>query len=145
MLTYSTASIFDSPHQTIVNPVNCAGVMGAGLAKEFKARFPRMFEQHKRHCGDGRLELGKLWLCTQSLPWVLCFPTKGHWRELSTMEGVSLGLANFARTYRERGISSAAFPALGAGLGGLDWCDVKALMERQLGAVEAPVTVHLPR
>lgn len=145
MIAYSPYSIFESPAQTLVNPVNCVGVMGAGLAESFRLRFPQMFNEYATHCAAGRLAIGKPWLCKSTKPWVLCFPTKQHWRERSTLDGVGSGLAHFAATYKSRGITEVAFPALGAGLGGLDWRDVKALMERALSVVEIPVTIHLSR
>jgi O-acetyl-ADP-ribose deacetylase (regulator of RNase III) len=144
MLTYSTTSIFDSPHQTLVNPVNTVGVMGAGLALEFKERFPRMFQYYKRSCKLGRFGYGTLLICKLQTPWVLSFPTKQHWREKSQLGLVVAGLANFAESYIGKGITSASFPMLGCGLGGLERRDVVPLMERYLANVAIPITVHVP-
>lgn len=144
MLTYSTASIFDSPHQTLVNPVNTVGSMGAGLALEFRDRFPRMFEQYKRDCEAGKFRGGGLVVYTQSRPWVLNFPTKEHWRERSNLRLITDGLRTFVMTYASRKITSVAFPRLGSGLGGLEWTKVKPLMEQYLAQLPIPVTIHVP-
>lgn len=142
MLLYRRTSILESSAQTLVNTVNCVGVMGKGLAKEFKVREPRMFDVYKRLCEDELLEPGKLWLWKSEDHWVLNFPTKVHWRNPSRLEWVEAGLAKFVSAYEQQGIREISFPRLGCGNGGLDWNDVRPLMEHYLGDLPIPVYIH---
>ncbi|SES16506.1 macro domain-containing protein [Sphingobium sp. YR768] len=142
MLIYRRTSLLESPSQTLVNTVNCVGVMGKGLAQAFKTREPKMFEAYKRICDQQMLEPGKLWLWRGSDSWVLNFPTKVHWRNPSRIEWIEQGLAKFVSAYAEQGITEIAFPQLGCGNGGLDWNDVKPLMEQYLAPLPIPVFIH---
>jgi len=129
-------NIFDSSSQVIVNTVNCAGVMGRGIAFEFKHRFPEMFRAYKNVCEQGLLIPGKLLLWTQSNPWILNFPTKNHWKYPSKLAYIDAGLKKFISTYSQKQISSISFPLLGTSHGGLLWEDVRTLMYKYLE--EAP-------
>ena len=142
MLIYRRTSILESPAQTLVNTVNCVGVMGKGLAHEFKAREPSMFEAYKRICDQKVLVPGKLWLWRGSSSWVLNFPTKIHWRSPSKLEWIEQGLEKFVAAYAEQAITEISFPRLGCGNGNLDWEDVRPLMEHHLRQVSIPVYVH---
>lgn len=124
--------IFNSSCQTLVNTVNCVGVMSKGIALEFRNKFPEMYETYVKVCKQKQLKPGLLHLWTKSQPWVINFPTKYHWRFPSKMEYIEQGLKKFAETYSKKGITSIAFPELGAGLGGLRWENVKNLMYRYL-------------
>lgn len=125
-------TVFEAPVQTIVNTVNCDGVMGKGLALEVKKRFPEVFHKYQLMCKQGQIQVGKLQLIKTTSPWVLNFPTKNHWREDSQLEYIEQGLAKFVSTYKRRGIKSIAFPPLGCGSGHLLWRDVQPLMEERL-------------
>lgn len=118
-LTQIKGNIFCTNAQTIVNTVNCVGVMGAGIALECKLRYPKMFQKYAEFCEAGLLEPGKLWLYKQENPWILNFPTKKHWRYPSKESYLRSGLEKFIETYDEKGITSVAFPLLGADKGGL--------------------------
>ena len=142
MLTYHRTSLLTSKAQTLVNTVNTHGVMGKGLAEQFKFRYPSMFEQYKRICSEGLLDIGKLWLWKGSEQWVLNFPTKRHWRYPSKMEFIERGLQKFVAEYDNRGIREIAFPRLGCGNGGLDWPDVRDLMERYLEPLPIKIYIH---
>ena len=142
MIVYRRTSLFDSSAQTLVNTVNCVGVMGKGVAKEFKTRHPEMFTRYKKICDAKLLSPGKLWLWQGSTQWVLNFPTKLHWRSPSKLEWVEDGLKKFAQEYDRRGIESISFPRLGCGNGGLDWDVVRPLMEEHLGDLDIPVFIH---
>src|SRR5215831_2067266 len=142
MLIYRRTSLFESSAQTLVNTVNCVGVMGKGIAREFKKREPAMFEAYKRICGKKLLQPGKLWLWRGSDHWTLNFPTKIHWRYPSKIEWIESGLQKFVATYSAQGIREISFPQLGCGNGGLDWSDVKPLMERYLSPLPISVFVH---
>jgi len=142
MLTYRRTSVMDSPAQTLVNTVNCVGVMGKGIAKAFKDRYPAMFSAYKRICDQGMLEPGKLWLWQGPDHSVLNFPTKVHWRNPSQIEWIELGLKKFVESYESRGITSISFPRLGCGNGGLDWEVVRPLMEHYLAPLPIDILIH---
>jgi O-acetyl-ADP-ribose deacetylase (regulator of RNase III) len=142
MLIYHRTSIFASPAQTVVNTVNCVGVMGKGVAAVFRDRYPDMFEQYRQICAQKLLEPGKLWLWKAPDQWVLNFPTKRHWRLPSKLEWIEAGLKKFAAEYERRGITEISFPRLGCGNGGLDWDDVRPLMEAHLSELPIPIYVH---
>jgi O-acetyl-ADP-ribose deacetylase (regulator of RNase III) len=142
MLTYRRTSVMDSPAQTLVNTVNCVGVMGKGIAKAFKERYPAMFTAYKRICDGGLLEPGKLWLWQGPDHSVLNFPTKIHWRTPSRLEWIEIGLKKFAASYEAHGITSISFPRLGCGNGGLDWDDVRPLMEQYLAPIPIDIFIH---
>lgn len=125
-------TVFDAPAQTIVNTVNCVGVMGKGLALEVKRRFPVVYEKYRHACKRGELKVGNLQLVKTKEQWVLNFPTKNHWRGRSKTSFIEKGLKKFVSTYKRRGITSIAFPPLGCGSGGLKWEEVRPIMERYL-------------
>jgi O-acetyl-ADP-ribose deacetylase (regulator of RNase III) len=142
MLVYLRTDLFSSPAQTLVNTVNTVGVMGKGVAKTFKERYPEMFREYKDLCEKGRLQVGSLMLWRGSDKWVLNFPTKTTWRLPSQVNYIEAGLQRFVATYEELGITSVSFPPLGCGNGNLEWSTVKPLMERYLKKVLIPVYVH---
>jgi O-acetyl-ADP-ribose deacetylase (regulator of RNase III) len=142
MIRYLESSLFDSPAQTLVNTVNTVGVMGKGIAKEFKERYPEMFREYSRICRRGDLSIGSLHLWRSNRQWVLNFPTKTTWKKPSSLEYVRLGLEKFVATYKDLGIVSASFPPLGCGNGGLNWQDVRPIMESHLHRLTIPVYIH---
>lgn len=143
MLNYVDGYLLQSPAQTLVNTVNTVGVMGKGIAKEFKAAFPDMYGEYRRLCELGKLQVGTLWLFKSPHKWVLNFPTKQDWRRPSQVEFVEKGLIKFVETYERQGITSVAFPALGCGNGGLDWPRVvQPLMERYLKSLPIQVFIY---
>jgi O-acetyl-ADP-ribose deacetylase (regulator of RNase III) len=142
MLLFRRTNIMESNAQTVVNTVNCVGVMGKGLAKSFRDRYPAMFNAYVSICEKGLLEPGKLWLWQGPDQWVLNFPTKKHWRQPSRIEWIEAGLEKFVREYEARGITEISFPRLGCGNGNLDWNDVRPLMLQYLSKLPIPVYVH---
>lgn len=137
-------NLFNSKAQTIVNTVNCVGVMGKGIALVFKLRYPKMFDIYKQHCKSKFINIGKLWLYKgeENAPWVLNFPTKYHWKYPSKMEYLEKGLAKFVDTYKEQHITSIAFPLLGTHNGGLDKIEVFELMNSYLSKCDIPIEVY---
>lgn len=122
MISIKKGNIFTTKCQTIVNTVNCVGVMGAGIAYECRLRYPDMYETYKQHCKNKSLQIGKLWLHrpnNSNKKCILNFPTKNHWRYESKEEYLEKGLQKFLDTYKEKGITSIAFPLLGASNGGI--------------------------
>lgn len=137
MIKYIKGNIFDSDSQTIVNTVNCVGVMGKGIALTFKNKYPEMFKVYKNICTKKQLKPGMLHLYTKEDKWILNFPTKNHWKNKSEISYLEDGLQKFVDTYKQKGITSISFPQLGCANGGLDWeTQVKPLMERYLSNLE---------
>ncbi len=143
MLRYVDSPLFDSSARVLVNTVNTVGVMGKGVALEFKKRYPDMYNLYRDHCNAGRLRVGQLWLYRTPGRWVLNFPTKAHWRSPSKIEYIRAGLEKLIVTYQDRGIDSLSFPLLGCGNGRLDFdTQVRPLMEHYLRSLPIPVYVH---
>ncbi|MCC6156983.1 MAG: macro domain-containing protein [Deltaproteobacteria bacterium] len=145
MVTVRKGDLFRSSAQTIVNTVNCVGIMGKGLALEFKMRFPDMFVHYAGLCAQGRVRLGEPYLFKALVgPWILNFPTKGHWRSVSRLSDIVAGLEHLEEHYREWGITSLAVPALGSGNGGLEWAVVGPTVFRHLSRFDIPVELYAP-
>lgn len=140
---YLKGDIFDSQAQVIVNTVNCKGVMGKGLALAFKQQYPDMFLTYQQECKTGKLRIGRPTLYQKSTPWILNFPTKDHWKFPSKMEYIEKGLAYFAAHYKEAGITSIAFPKLGAQNGKLSWDDVGPVMAKYLGSLDIDIYIYI--
>jgi uncharacterized protein YwgA/O-acetyl-ADP-ribose deacetylase (regulator of RNase III) len=137
--------IFKSEAQTLVNTVNCVGVMGKGLALEFKKRFPDMYEDYVKRCRQGEVRLGKPYLYKRLItPWLLLFPTKQDWRFVSKLSDIEEGLKYLEKHYKEWGITSLAIPPLGCGLGELNWDIVGPTLYRYLSKLEIPVELYAP-
>ncbi len=143
-VTFIQGNIFNSKCQTVVNTVNCVGVMGKGIAKVYKLRYPSMFEQYQEHCRNKVIGIGKLWLYDkqENAPWVLNFPTKYHWKYPSKIEYIEKGLQKFIEAYKAKGITSIAFPLLGTHNGGLDTDEVKNLMVNYLEKCDIEVEIY---
>jgi len=145
MLQYVTTNIFDSPAQTLVNTVNTVGVMGKGIAADFKRRYPEMYRRYRELCEQGQLDIGKLYLYRTANHWILNFPTKKHWRNPSKIEYIEAGLQKFLEIYTDAGVTGISFPQLGCGNGNLPWSRVRPLMEKYLKTLPIPVYVHLAK
>ena len=146
MIEIKKGNIFTTQCQTIVNTVNCVGIMGAGIAYEFKLRYPDMFSKYQSFCHDGQIDIGNLWVYQQdkanhSLQKVLNFPTKRHWKDPSKIEYLEAGLQKFVSTYKQKNISSIAFPLLGASKGGITEKASLAVMQRYLELCDIPVEI----
>lgn len=136
-------SVLDSDAQTLVNTVNTVGVMGKGLALEFKKRYPKMFDRYHLLCESGELRVGKLHLYPEGDRLILNFPTKSDFRRPSRLEYIERGLRTFVKNYRKMNITSIAFPRLGCGLGGLDWeSQVRPIMQEYLQDLDLPIYVY---
>ncbi len=142
-IKYQRGNIFESNAQVIVNTVNCQGVMGKGLALAFKQRYPAMFPVYQQECKTGRLRIGRPSLYKESTPWILNFPTKDSWKANSRIEYLEKGLEYFITNYKKAGISSIAFPKLGAQNGKLAWDEVGPLMAKYLSDLEIDVYVYI--
>ena len=147
-VTIRSGDLFASEMQTLVNAVNTVGVMGGGIALAFKHRFPEMFADYVRRCAAREFKMGEPYVFAgepTSDKWVLNFPTIGDDFAGTRIAGIRDGLDYLRRHYREWGITSLAVPALGAGIGGLDWNEVRPVLLDGLSALDIPVELYEPR
>ncbi|TSA07419.1 MAG: Appr-1-p processing protein [Deltaproteobacteria bacterium] len=144
MIDLKQDDILTADVEALVNTVNCVGVMGRGIALQFRKAFPENFKEYKAACDRGELRPGKLFIHEQARltnpRYIINFPTKVHWKGKSRIEYVDAGLDALVQEVRRRGIRSIAIPPLGCGLGGLKWSDVRPRIER---AFEAMTDVHV--
>ncbi|MBI3845285.1 MAG: macro domain-containing protein [Planctomycetes bacterium] len=140
MIEYKTGDILSEDAEALVNTVNCVGFMGRGIALQFKKEWPENFKSYAAACRRSEVQPGRMFVFeTGQLTnprFIINFPTKRHWRAKSRIEDIELGLDALVAEIRDRGIRSIAVPPLGAGLGGLDWREVRPLIERALGRLE---------
>jgi len=137
--------LFESQAQTLVNTVNCVGVMGKGVAEQFKKRFPTMFEDYKSRTDRKTVRLGEPYPYRDSSGvQIVNFPTKDHWRSPSRLADIERGLDYLAAHISEWGIISIALPPLGCGNGGLEWSEVGPLIYRKLHDLPIYVEVFAP-
>ena len=136
MIEYKTGDILAEEAEALVNTVNCVGFMGRGIALQFKKAWPDNFKAYAAACRRNEVQPGRMFvfetgrLTNPRL--IVNFPTKRHWRGKSRMEDIEAGLQDLVELIRKRGIRSIAVPPLGAGLGGLDWAEVRKRIERAL-------------
>lgn len=138
MITDTHGDLLDDDADALVNPVNIVGVMAEGVALAVKRRYPAMFREYERAARRDELDLGRVhvWATGEAAPrLVVNFPTQRHWRSRSHLPDIEAGLADLVRVIADHGITSLAVPALGCGRGGLDWTEVRPLIERALAAV----------
>jgi len=132
MINLVTGNLLEAPVEALVNTVNCVGIMGKGIALQFKQAFPENFKGYAQACRKGDVRIGHMFVHeTGSLfqpKYIINFPTKRHWRSKSRLEDIVLGLKDLIRTVEKLGIQSIAVPPLGSGLGGLNWKEVKGLI-----------------
>ena len=123
----------------VVNPVNTVGVMGKGLARQVRDAFPDVFAAYAAACARGEVTVGRVHVVVRSTPprWVLNLPTKTHWRQPAQLGHVRAGLVDLIAQVRALELGSIAVPALGCGLGGLAWDDVRPLIVDAFAAVPA--------
>src|SRR3954467_571360 len=136
MIRYTTGNLLEADAEALVNTVNTMGVMGKGIALMFKERFTDNYRAYAAACKQKQVELGQMFV-TESLElggprWIINFPTKANWRFPSRLEWIEAGLRDLRSVIEEKGIKSIAIPPLGSGNGGLDWRDVRPLIEGAL-------------
>lgn len=134
MIVKFGGSIFDSGAEGIVNAVNCVGAMGAGLAKAFADRYPLMNEDYMSHCSRGWLRPGKIhtYYVNESKQFVLNFPTKDRWKDPSQLKYIEDGMEALVDVVLNLRLTWVAIPALGCGLGGLNWNEVEPIITKHL-------------
>ena len=136
MITYQQGNILHDQSDAIINTVNTVGVMGKGLALQFKKAFPDNFKEYKKACDDKSMVTGQVLsvpLNSMSPPfYIINFPTKAHWKGKSTLEYIEQGLNSLKTEVKRLNLKSIAIPALGSGLGGLPWQEVEQLIQSSL-------------
>lgn len=143
-------NLLAAPTEALVNTVNTVGVMGRGIALQFKQAYPAMFRDYERACEAGEIKLGKVQVfdlggLLSGPRWIINFPTKGHWSANSRMEDIEAGLKDLVATIRNLHIHSIAIPPLGCGNGGLNWNEVRLRIEAALSEVpEVEALVYTP-
>jgi len=144
MIFYTTGNLLEADAEALVNTVNSVGVMGKGIALMFKEAFPRNFKEYRAACEEGRVDVGRMFITERRAlvgpRWIINFPTKQHWKGKTRPEWIEAGLEDLRRQIEEREIRSIALPPLGCGYGGLDWADVRPMVEAALGDLQG-VTV----
>lgn len=136
MIEYKTGNLLVEDAEAIVNTVNCVGVMGRGIALQFKKSYPENFKAYAKACKQKEVVPGKMFVfempALTNPRYIINFPTKRHWRGKSRMEDVENGLDDLFRFINDNKVKSIAIPPLGSGLGGLDWDNVRRLIEKKL-------------
>jgi O-acetyl-ADP-ribose deacetylase (regulator of RNase III) len=143
-----TGDFWAYPADVRVNTVNCVGVMGAGIAKAFKEKFPAMFPHYVRECRDGALTPGGIYVYEDESNTILNFATKDHWRQPSRYEWIELGLKNM-RCWMDKKSKAGktlkiALPALGCSNGGLSFALVSTMVKDELGTTDHEVALFRP-
>lgn len=150
MIKLATGNLLEAPAEALVNTVNTVGIMGKGIALQFKQAFPGMFRDYEKACQTGAVELGKMDVhdlggLVGGPRWIINFPTKGHWRSKSKLADVKSGLSDLVKVIETLGIRSIAVPPLGCGHGGLDWEEVRPLIDSAFAALpEVEVLLFAP-
>ena len=138
-------NILQSKAQTLINTVNCMGIMGKGIALEFKKHYTEMYKDYKDKCDRNEVVLGKPYIYKGLFPpWIINFPTKKDWRSLSKIEEIQIGLEYIVAHYQEWGVESLAVPPLGCGNGQLDWRDVGPVIFQTLNRIDIPIELFAP-
>ncbi len=149
MIEYTSGDILKADVEALVNTVNCVGIMGRGIALQFKNTFPSNFKAYKVACDRKEVQPGRMFVfeigAMTNPKFIINFPTKRHWKGKSRMEDIETGLVALVGEINARKIKSIAIPPLGSGLGGLDWRLVRERIERALGEIaDLKVIVYEP-
>ena len=149
MIRYKTGNLLESEAQALVNTVNTVGVMGKGIALQFKNAFPTNFKEYVAACKNKNIAIGKLLITKENSllggeKIIINFPTKTHWRSPSKYEYIESGLVEIKKEIVARNIKSLALPPLGAGNGGLQWNKVQQLLEKHLKDLDCEILIYEP-
>ena len=136
MIRYMSGDMLRSSATALVNPVNCVGVAGAGLARQMRAAFPAAYTAYRVACENGTLSIGSILATPVEDRYVVHFPTKEHWRRPSRIDYIALALPALADWIQDVSLASIAVPALGCGLGSLNWSEIRPLIVQHLEPLE---------
>ncbi|MFC6605302.1 macro domain-containing protein [Ectobacillus funiculus] len=150
MIKFVTGNLLKANVEALINTVNTVGVMGKGIALQFKQAFPDNYKQYKKACDLKQVIPGKMFIVPISLvenpKYIINFPTKRHWKNNSKIEDIKAGLKALKSDIQEYGIKSIAVPPLGCGNGGLDWAEIKPLIISELEDIEnVEILVYEPK
>ena len=145
MIQAAKGNLLAADVEALVNAVNCVGVMGRGIALQFREAFPANYAAYKAACDRGEVRPGKVFVFDsrrETHPrFIINFPTKRHWRDRSRLEDIQAAMVSLVEEVRQRRISSLAIPPLGCGLGGLDWEDVQPIIEGAFSKLQGVVAM----
>jgi len=148
MIEFGEGNLLHADVDALVNTVNTVGVMGKGVALQFRQAYPANYAAYKRACDKDEVRIGRMFVWDSHRPgprrYIINFPTKRHWRSKSRLEDIEAGLDDLVRRINELGISSIALPALGCGNGGLDWKNVLPRIKQALDPVPVRAIVYSP-
>ncbi|HOS57748.1 MAG TPA: macro domain-containing protein [Bacteroidales bacterium] len=149
MIQYRIGNLLDSEAEALVNTVNTVGVMGKGIALQFKNMFPNNFKLYANACKNKEVKIGELFVTEEEAllsgkKIIINFPTKTNWRLPSEYQYIESGLTELVKVIKEKNIKSIAIPPLGAGNGGLDWNKVKQILEKYLGDLDCEIFIYEP-
>lgn len=150
MINLVSGNLLEAQTEALVNTVNCVGVMGKGIALQFKQAFPDNFEDYSQACNKGKVRIGKMFVYRTDRmfhpKYIINFPTKRHWKAKSRLEDIELGLKDLVKVIKDLNIKSIAVPPLGSGLGGLNWEEVKSRILKVLdGFPDVEVLLYEPK
>jgi len=145
MIEYKSGNILQEDAEAIVNTVNCVGIMGKGLALQFKKAYPYNFRSYAIACKNDEVQPGRMFITGTGLSvnprLIINFPTKHHWRDDSRIEDIKSGLLSLVEVIRRYEIQSIAIPPLGCGLGGLKWEEIRPLIEEAMRPLKEVQTI----
>jgi O-acetyl-ADP-ribose deacetylase (regulator of RNase III) len=150
MIRLGSGDLLSADVDALVNAVNIRGVMGAGIAAQFKLAFPDYFTAYRDACERGDLRMGRMWVYSPPTTeharprYLISFPTKDHWRDRSHLHDIETGIVDLRQQIISRQLASIALPALGCGRGGLRWPEVRPVIEAGLDGLDADVVVFPP-
>jgi O-acetyl-ADP-ribose deacetylase (regulator of RNase III) len=149
MIQYKIGNLLDSNADALVNTVNTDGIMGKGIALQFKNQFPNNYKQYVKACKNNEIGIGKLFVFEEQTllkgkKVIINFPTKTSWRKPSEYLYIEKGLTDLVKIIREKKIKSIAIPPLGAGNGGLNWSNVKEILQTYLQNVDCDIQIFEP-
>jgi len=149
MIQYVTGNLLESNAEALVNTVNTIGVMGKGIALQFKNTFPNNFKLYAKACKNDEIKIGELLVTEDDSMFtgkkmIINFPTKTTWRKPSEYSYIVEGLIDLVKIIKERNIKSIAIPPLGSGNGGLNWNKVKLILEKYLSDVDCVIYIYQP-
>jgi O-acetyl-ADP-ribose deacetylase (regulator of RNase III) len=148
MVEFTNGNLLEADVDALVNTVNTKGVMGKGVALQFRRAFPENYKAYRAACAAGEVQLGHMFVFNTARlerpRLIINFPTKGHWKSRSKLADIEAGLSDLHRVLIELGVQSVALPPLGCGLGGLPWPDVRVRIERALADLPVRVLVFEP-
>ena len=149
MIIYKKGNILESEAEALVNTVNTQGVMGKGIALQFKNAFPSNYKVYQDICRNGNFQIGDLLIVEENglisgKKTIINFPTKTSWRKPSEYSYIEKGLEKLVQVIEDKKFNSIAIPPLGSGNGGLNWEIVKKMIEDKMSHLPIDVFIYEP-